>query len=113
MDTSLAVDSVPAIVPARAGAVAAGVPASAPVEPPREMPPDPAALQRAVTELNRHFSSVRTDLKFSIDKDLGRIVVAVIDTRDGSILRQIPGEEALRIARMLKSGRHSLIEAQA
>lgn len=76
--------------------------------------PDATQLQKAVEALNRHFSEVRTDLKFTVDKALGVIVVAVVDARDGRVLRQIPSEEVLRIARVL-DGRSSpsLVEAVA
>ena len=79
-------------------------------------PADAAQLQQAVDDLNRHFSSLRTDLKFSIDRELDRIIVVVVDAQDGTVLRQIPGEDALRIARMLHDVTHPpqhLIEASA
>ncbi|HVT35651.1 MAG TPA: flagellar protein FlaG [Nevskiaceae bacterium] len=77
--------------------------------------PDNAALQKAVDELNRHFASIRTDLRFSVEKDLNVIVVAVVDSKDGTVLRQIPSEEALRIARVLAEQRSgaNLVEAVA
>lgn len=70
-------------------------------------------LHRAVDKLNEHFSKVPADLRFSVDKDLGRIVVTVVDARDGSILRQMPSVEALRIARMIDGNQSHLIEALA
>ena len=70
-------------------------------------------LEQAVEQLNRHFAEARTDLKFSIEKDLGVVVVAVVDSRDGTVLRQIPSEEALHIARTLDRQARGLIEATA
>ena len=72
-----------------------------------------AQLDQAVAELNSHFSAARTDLKFSVEKDLGVIVVAVVDAQDGKVLRQIPSEEAIRIARVITQQRNGLIEATA
>ena len=93
-------------------------PGSAPREPAPAAAPsaaDSAVLQRAVEELNRHFASIRTDLKFSVEKDLNMIVVAVVDSKDGTVLRQIPSEEAVRIARVLQEQRSgaNLVEAVA
>ena len=74
-------------------------------------------LHKAVDELNRYFSSKRTDLRFSVEKDLDRVVIALVDAQDGSVLRQIPSETALRIARALESDRNGnnnpLIEERA
>lgn len=74
---------------------------------------DQSRLQQAVDRLNQHFSNVRTDLKFSIEKDLGVIVVAIVDAKDGTVLRQMPSEEALRISRVLSNTSSHLIEAVA
>lgn len=42
------------------------------------------------------------DLTFRIEQDLQRVVVVVASRADGSVVRQIPSEEALRIARHLQ-----------
>lgn len=42
------------------------------------------------------------DLTFRIEQDLQRVVVVVANRADGSVIRQIPSEEALRIARHLQ-----------
>ena len=115
MNTLLPVAAVPVMVaPAATGSP--HVPDSPRTPEPESPPPDAAELQQAADELNRHFSTLRTDLKFSIDKDLNRIVVVVVDAQDGTVLRQIPGEDALRIARMLRDAANPpqhLIEASA
>ena len=50
---------------------------------------------------------------FRIDEDSGRVVVSVVDRRDGTVLRQMPSEEALRIARNLARYEPHLIEVRA
>lgn len=71
---------------------------------------DPAALADAVKALNDRFAAQNTDLKFSVDKASGQTVVRVVDAKDGKVLRQIPTEDALRIARSLSGHPGSLIE---
>jgi flagellar protein FlaG len=88
-------------------------PKTADAPPAKIAEPDGAALQRAVEELNRHFAAQRTDLKFSVEKDLGVVVVAVVDAQDGTVLRQMPSAEALHIARVIRDARSNLIEAVA
>lgn len=71
---------------------------------------DPNALADAVKALNDRFASQNTDLKFSVDKTSGQTVVRIVDSKDGKVLRQIPTEDALRIARTLSGNPGSLLE---
>lgn len=68
-------------------------------------------LESTVEELQRRASESGVDLRFSVDDDLGRVVVTVVDPRDGTVLRQIPSEEALRIARLLREHGGNLVDA--
>lgn len=72
-----------------------------------------AELQRVATQLQQHYAATDSHLNFSVDPALGVIVVTVTDAQNGKVLRQIPSEEALRIARFIDSGRSALIEARA
>lgn len=62
---------------------------------------DPAAVASAVDSLKRRLSAFDRRLDFSIDQDLNRIVVRVIDEASGEVIRQIPPEEVLRAAKMV------------
>lgn len=66
--------------------------------------PDAASLKQAVAALNQHYGAAGTDLHFTVDDASGQLVVAVVDAKDGTVLRQIPSEEALHIAQALKAG---------
>jgi flagellar protein FlaG len=56
--------------------------------------PDARSLQRFLDN-----ATAGTQLKFRVDTDVGRVVVQVLDAQSGEVLRQIPREEALRLAR--------------
>jgi flagellar protein FlaG len=58
-------------------------------------------LKQAVGQLNDYVQNMQRDLQFSIDKDSGITVVKVIDTKSEKVIRQIPSEEALKLARSL------------
>ncbi|MFP5307407.1 MAG: flagellar protein FlaG [Gammaproteobacteria bacterium] len=68
------------------------------------------SIAEAVEALNRYAAQAGAELSFRVDDELGRIIVTVLDKRDGSVLRQIPAEEALRISRMIQQARASLVE---
>lgn len=58
-------------------------------------------LEQALETLNTRMEAWSTNLRFSVDKDTDRVVVTVLDTNTGDIIRQIPTEEALQVARSL------------
>lgn len=60
-------------------------------------------IQRALEEIAQRMESTQTNLQFRLDDDSGRVVVSVVDARDGKVLKQIPSEVVLRIARAIDS----------
>ena len=61
-------------------------------------------LDTAVKQLNTYVQSINRNLEFNIDKDNGQTVVKVIDAETDELIRQIPNEEALLIAKHLNEG---------
>ena len=53
---------------------------------------------------------INNSLQFSIDDDSGRTVVKVVDRQTEEVLRQIPSEEMLDIARALGKLKGLLVE---
>jgi flagellar protein FlaG len=68
--------------------------------------PDDANLKKAVDDLNDFIQNTHRDLQFSIDKDSGATVVKVIDSKTEKVIRQIPNEEILKLARSLSEDKH-------
>jgi len=63
--------------------------------------PTQQELQRAVDELQRKAQSFSPNLRFSVDRDTGRTVVKVTDADTQEVIRQIPAEEVLQLAKEL------------
>lgn len=82
-------------------------------DPPANTAGSTDALQAAVSELNQYVGRSRTDLHFKIDDEAGRVVVSIVDAESGQVLRQMPSEEALRIARYLEGSNTGLLSQQA
>lgn len=71
-------------------------------------------LQRATEDVNRYLSESHRALNFSIDRESGETVVKVMDTEKNEVIRQIPSEEVLALARRLRDGEEGyLVHAQA
>lgn len=69
---------------------------------------DPQALQEqqkkvdeAVSKLNDYVQSTQRDLQFSYDEDAGRPVVTVLDRETQQVIRRIPDDVVLNLARNL------------
>jgi len=72
-----------------------------------------ASVTQAIDEIADALPRREIDLTYRVDPDLQRVIVEVVDRRDGTVLRQIPGEEALRLARSMKDGNGGLLQASA
>lgn len=59
-------------------------------------------LREAVRELNSYVQNVQRNLQFSVDEGSERTVIKVIDAQTEELVRQIPSEEVLALARHLR-----------
>jgi flagellar protein FlaG len=59
-------------------------------------------VRRAIEEAGRRLAQKASELTFEFDDASGRVVVKLVDARTREVLRQIPSEEALAIARALE-----------
>jgi flagellar protein FlaG len=61
-------------------------------------------------QIESYLRSVGRQVQFSIDSASGRTVVSVRDADTGDVIRQIPSEEALRLAQSLGAQSSSLLD---
>lgn len=59
-------------------------------------------LEQAVSRINDYVQNQQRTLQFSVDEDSGRNVVKVLDKETDEVIRQIPQEEVLVIARRIE-----------
>lgn len=62
-----------------------------------------ADFKKAVVEINKALEKIPTTLAFQVDETSNRFIVNVADISTGELIRQIPGDAVLRIARQLES----------
>ncbi|WP_341645466.1 flagellar protein FlaG [Thauera sp. SDU_THAU2] len=90
------------------GAPTAGTPAATPAP-----QPDAQQIAQAVEEMRSAISPVAQNLQFSIDQDIGRTIVKVVDASTDEVIRQIPSEEIVAIAKAMDKLQGLLIKQQA
>lgn len=64
-------------------------------------PPASAQLEEAVVTLETYFQSVSRSLRISVDDEAGTTVITVVDQATDEVVRQIPSEEVLALARFM------------
>lgn len=70
-------------------------------------------VKEALQNINQSMHSLSQGLEFSIDTDSNRTVVKVIDQQTQEVIRQMPSQEALDIAKMLDQVLGKLIREKA
>lgn len=71
------------------------------------------ALEKAVTDIREFVQATQRNLDFSIDDTTGKVVVKVIATDSGEVIRQIPSETALKLAQNLSDASSLLFDTRA
>jgi flagellar protein FlaG len=59
------------------------------------------AVQEAVEQLGEFLGVISSDLKISVDSDVNRTVVKVINRSNDEVIRQIPSDEVLALMRRM------------
>jgi len=70
-------------------------------------------VANAVDKLNDFASKNASDLNFSKDEETGRTIVKVVDKATDTVIRQIPSEEAVAIAKSIDKMQGLLINHKA
>jgi flagellar protein FlaG len=126
MDMSVKLNvSYPAVPPASA-APAAEKPVDKPSEQPvaasaeskgsklkDEAAQEEAKVKAAAEDIQKFFHSVQRNLEFSIEEGSGRVIVKVIASDSGEVVRQIPNAEILKLAESLSDANSVLFRAKA
>lgn len=91
------------------------LPVGGEVKPPAEQPVAESDVSHAVRKLNDYVQTMSRELHISVDEESGHTVIRVIDPVSKEVIRQIPQEEILALARgsMDDKDRGRLLRAQA
>ena len=60
-------------------------------------------LDQALTRVREVFQMADSRVEFSIDPDLDRVVVRILDGESGTVIRQIPQQEVIDLAKRLET----------
>jgi flagellar protein FlaG len=108
--------TVSLLVPTQLPRVQSTLPATPPQQPAAtsaSAAPSTASLEQALDEMRAAIQPVARDLLFSVDEDTGKTVVKIVDSATDEVIRQIPSEEVLAIAKALNKLQGLLVQQQA
>jgi len=74
--------------------------------------PDRERVLAAVEEMQNFVQAAQHNIQFQLDDDSGRMLVKVTEAGSGEVIRQIPSEEAVRLAENLSEIRSLLFSAE-
>ena len=81
--------------------------------PEQNNPENKQQISNAVKEINNFFQTAQRTLDFSIDEASGHMVMQIKDSKTNELIRQIPGEDALMLAKRLDDVKGVLFKARA
>lgn len=56
-------------------------------------------IEQVIKSIYGYVQNIKTELNFSVEEDLNRSIVTVIDKETGKIIRQIPSKELVELAK--------------
>ena len=64
--------------------------------------PEQKEVEVAVEELNNALDTLNVQRHFSVEKDLNKVVVKLLDSESKDVIRQFPSEEAISLSKNIK-----------
>ena len=74
---------------------------------------DPQEVERAIEEINQQLKIFDRILNYRFDQDTNELIVKVVDAESGEVIRQIPPDQVLRAAKLMKELKGLLIDEWA
>lgn len=64
----------------------------------------------AIQYISKELRQAGDQLQISVDSDLDRVIVKIVNSQSGQVIRQIPAEELINLAKQLKNLNGLLVE---
>ena len=65
---------------------------------------------QAIQYISKELRQAGDQLQISVDSDLDRVIVKIVNSQSGQVIRQIPAEELINLAKQLKNLNGLLVE---
>lgn len=75
--------------------------------------PPKSSLEKALESVNDSLKAWSTGMRFDMDNDAQRLVISIVDSSTGEVLRTIPSDAVLRVAKMIVKFQGSGVDTRA
>lgn len=75
--------------------------------------PDKSSLDTALEQLNQNMQAWATGLRFDVDEDTQKLIVSLVDSESGEVIRAVPSDAALQISKMIANFQGNSINTKA
>jgi flagellar protein FlaG len=91
----------------------AEAPADVPRQKPAAAPVTIPKIESVTRQIDSFLRSINKSLQFRVDQATGEMVVTIRDDETGEVIRQVPGEDALRIAQRIEDQLSTMLDEKA
>ena len=77
------------------------------------LPPSEAEVKRSIDIINKFLQPTSDDIQFMQDSETGQVLVKIVDTATGKVIRQIPTQQIVEISKDLSRLQGLLVRDKA
>ena len=70
-------------------------------------------LDKTLEQLNESMQAWSTGMRFDVDEDAQRVVVSIVDSATGEVLRTVPSDAVIRVAKMIVQLQGGAVDTRA
>jgi flagellar protein FlaG len=70
-------------------------------------------IESVTRQIDSFLRSINKSVQFRVDQASGEMVVTIRDDSTGEVIRQVPGEDALRIAQRIEDSLSAMLDEKA
>jgi flagellar protein FlaG len=70
-------------------------------------------IESVTRQIDSFLRSINKSLQFRVDQATGEMIVTIRDDETGEVIRQVPGEDALRIAQRIEDSLSAMLDEKA
>ncbi|HHU95484.1 MAG TPA: flagellar protein FlaG [Alcaligenaceae bacterium] len=75
--------------------------------------PEKSSLDTTLEQINESMRAWATGLRFDVDEDTQKLIVSLVDSDTGEIIRAVPSDAALQISKMIAKFQGNSINTKA
>ena len=87
--------------------------AEAPRQQPAARPVTIPKIESVTRQIDSFLRSINKSLQFRVDQATGQMIVTIRDDETGEVIRQVPGEDAVRIAQRIEDTLSAMLDEKA